>query len=85
MIRHKLDVLEGHCEGVGRPHEEVERTALGAVNLAPGAMSADGVIWLCRGRNDAGIQHLIFNLPNVHGLEPLGTFGGRIMPAVAEL
>ncbi len=27
-IRHKLDVLRRHCEDVGRPYEEIERTAL---------------------------------------------------------
>jgi alkanesulfonate monooxygenase SsuD/methylene tetrahydromethanopterin reductase-like flavin-dependent oxidoreductase (luciferase family) len=33
LIRHKLGVLRGHCEDVGRDYEEIERTALGTVNL----------------------------------------------------
>ena len=48
-------------------------------------MSADDVIALCRGLNDAGIQHLIFNMPNVHEVKPLEAFGEKIIPAVAEL
>ncbi len=85
VVRHKLGVLRGHCEDVGRDYEEIERTALGTVNLAPDGMTADDVIAHCRELNDAGIQHLIFNMPNVHEIEPLETFGEKIIPAVAEL
>jgi F420-dependent oxidoreductase-like protein len=85
VIRHKLDVLQGHCEDLGRPYEEIEKTALGTVNLAPDGMTAEEVVELCRELNDMGIQHLIFNMPNVHEIEPLETFGEKIIPAVAEL
>ncbi|MBA2712352.1 MAG: LLM class F420-dependent oxidoreductase, partial [Rubrobacteraceae bacterium] len=85
LIRQKLDVLRGHCEDVGRDYEEIERTALGTANLAEGGMTADEVIGFCREMGDAGIQHLIFNMPNVHGIRPLERFGEEIIPAVAEL
>jgi len=84
-IRHKLDVLKGHCEDVGRDYDEIEKTALGTVELAPGAMSPQQVIDMCRELGEAGIQHLIFNMPNVHEISPLETFGREIIPAVAEL
>jgi hypothetical protein len=83
LIRHKLDVLRGHCDDVGRGYEEIERTALGTANLAAGAMTAEDVIGFCREMNEAGIQHLIFNMPNVNDIEPLETFGEKIIPAVA--
>src|SRR5438093_3451630 len=35
VLRQQLDVLRGHCEAVGRPYEELERTALDTVNLKP--------------------------------------------------
>jgi F420-dependent oxidoreductase-like protein len=85
MVRHKLDVLQGHCEDVGRDYEEIERTALGTVNLAEGGMTADEVIGFCRQMSEAGIQHLIFNMPNVHEIEPLERFGEEIIPALSEL
>ncbi|MBV9452776.1 MAG: LLM class F420-dependent oxidoreductase [Rubrobacter sp.] len=85
VLRHKLDVLRRHCEDVGRDYGEIERTALGTVNLGPGGMTAEGVIEMCRELSAAGIQHLIFNMPNVHEIEPLETFGERIIPIVAEL
>ncbi|HET7480657.1 MAG TPA: LLM class F420-dependent oxidoreductase [Rubrobacteraceae bacterium] len=83
-IRHKLDVLRGHCEDVGRDYEEIEKTALGTANLAPDGMTADDVISMCRELNGAGIQHLIFNMPNVHDIEPLERFGEEVIPAVRE-
>jgi hypothetical protein len=32
-----------------------------------------------------GIQHVIFNMPNVHEITPLETFAREIIPAVAGL
>ena len=75
LIRHKLDVLRRHCEDVGRDYEEIERTALGTVNLAPDGMSSEEVIVLCREMSEAGVEHLIFNMPNVHEIKLLETFG----------
>ncbi len=85
VIRQKLDVLRGHCEDVGRDYEEIERTALRTVNLASDGMTAEEVIGLCRTLNEAGIDHLILNMPNVHEIRPLETFGEEIIPAVAAL
>ena len=84
-IRHKLDVLQSHCEDVGRPYEEIEKTALGTVKLAPDGMAAEDVIEQCRELSDAGVQHLIFNMPNVHEIKPIETFGEEIIPAVTDL
>ena len=80
VIRHKLDVLRGHCEDVGRDYEEIERTALSTANLAPDAMAVEDVIETCRGLGEAGIQHLIFNMPNVHEIEPLDLQSLRYIP-----
>ena len=85
LIRHKLEVLRGHCEDVGRDYGEIERTALGTVNLAPGGMTVEDVIGLCRGLSEAGIDHLILNMPNIHEIRPLETFSEEIIPAVAAL
>ena len=84
LIRHKLGVLERHCEEAGRDYEEIERTSLGTVHLAPGEMDTEDVIGTCRELAGAGIQHAIFNMPNAHDIEPLETFGREIIPAVAD-
>ena len=82
-LRGKLEVLRRHCDDVGRSYDEVERTTLGTVHLAPGALCAADVIRLCRDQADLGIQHAIFNMPDVHELAPLEVFGKEIIPEVA--
>jgi F420-dependent oxidoreductase-like protein len=82
-LRDKLDVLKRHCEDVGRPYEEIERTTLGQVHLAPGAMSIADLIATCRLLADVGFQHFIFSMPNVHEITPLEVIGREVIPAVA--
>jgi len=84
-IRGKLDVLKGHCEKVGRDYSEIDKTTLGTVHLAPNKMTPKNVIEECRALADAGIQHAIFNMPNVHEIKPLEVFGEEIIPAVVDL
>ncbi len=85
ILKHKLDVLRSHCDALGRPYDDIERTTLGTVHLSPGNMSADEVIGQCRDLAELGIQHAIFNMPNVHEIRPLEIFGQEIIPAVADM
>jgi F420-dependent oxidoreductase-like protein len=84
-VRGKLDVLKRHCDDIGRDYEEIEKTTLETVHLASGHMSAADVIGRCRTLAGVGIQHAIFNMPNVHDIAPLETFGREIIPGVAML
>ena len=83
VLRHKLDLIKRYCDEAKRPYDEIERTTLNTVNIAPGAMTAQDVIALCRAQAKLGIQHAIFNMPNVHEIKPLEVFGREIIPAVA--
>lgn len=83
VLRHKLAVLRRHCDEVGRPYEDIERTTLGTVHLASGQMTATDIIAQCRTLAEVGIQHAIFNMPNVADIEPLERFGREIIPEVA--
>jgi pyruvate-formate lyase-activating enzyme len=85
IVRSKLDILKRHCENVGRDYAEIEKTTLGTVHLAPDQLKAKDVIEQCRSLADLGIQHAIFNMPNVHEIKPVETFGREIIPAVADL
>jgi F420-dependent oxidoreductase-like protein len=84
VIREKLEVLRRHCEAVGRPYDAIERTSLATIQLGAGGATAADVIAICRELAYLGIQHAIFNMPNVHELAPLEVFGREIIPAVAE-
>jgi len=85
VVRHKLDVLKQHCEDLDREYTSIEKTTLGTAWLAPGHMSAGDVIAQCRLLSEIGIQHAIFNMPNIHEITPLETFGKEIIPVVAAL
>ena len=84
-VRSKLDILKRHCEEVGRDYNEIEKTTLNTIHLAPGKMSARDVIEECRTLAALGVQHCIFNMPNVQEIKPLEIFGKEIIPAAAEL
>ena len=83
-LTRKLDVLKRHCEAVGRPYDEIERTALRQIQIGAGGMSASDLIALCRQLAGAGIQHFIFSMANVHEITPLEVIGREVIPAVAE-
>jgi F420-dependent oxidoreductase-like protein len=82
-VRAKLAILKQHCDALGRDYGSIEKTALGTVDLQPGKMNADGVIAQCKLLAAVGVQHAIFNMPNVHEIRPLEVFGREIIPAVA--
>jgi hypothetical protein len=83
VLKHKLDVLENHCQAVGREYSAIEKTTLGTAHLAPGEMSPQQVVDWCGELAELGIEHAIFNMPNVHELDPIDTFGADILPVVS--
>ncbi len=85
IVHAKLEILKQHCSKVGRDYNEIEKTTLGTAHLAAGQMSPSDVIAQCRALAKVGIQHAIFNMPNVYELTPLEIFGKEIIPAVADL
>jgi alkanesulfonate monooxygenase len=82
-VRNKLDILKGHCDKLGRDYNEIEKTTLSTVQLVDGRMNAKDVIEECRALSALGIQHSIFNMPNVEEIKLLEIFGKEIIPAVA--
>ena len=84
-VKAKLDILKAHCQDVGRPYEEIEKTVLGTAMLGQGGMTPQQVVDMCRSYAEIGVSHMIFGLPNVADLTPLETFGKEIIPAVASL
>jgi F420-dependent oxidoreductase-like protein len=85
VLRGKLEVLRRHCDSVGRRYEEIERTAIGGINLGEGGMSTRQAIDYCRSVNSAGIQHLIISMPRDHEIAPIELMGKEVIPAVADL
>ena len=84
-LSHKFAVLKQHCEDVGRPYEEIEKTATTYIQLSPDAMSTEEVLEICKKLNNVGCEHVVFNMPNVHEIEPLKIMGKEMIPKVSDL
>lgn len=84
-IAGKLAVLKQHCNALGRDYAAIEKTTLGAADLRPGKMKAKDVIVHCETLAAIGVQHAMFNMPNVEEIRPLEIFAREIIPAVAGL
>lgn len=84
-IARKLETLKKHCQEIGRPYDEIERTALGRFHLGAGGTSVQDLLATCRSLADAGIQHFIFSLVNDYEVTPIEVIGREVIPAIADL
>jgi len=88
-LAHKFAVLRAHCERLGRPYDEIERTTLQDVRLsADGAGSTRSpaqVVDSFGELADAGVQHVIISLPDVHDLSRLELLGRDVIPRIRDL
>ena len=84
-IRAKLDVLRAHCEDVGRDPGEIEITALDEIDLRPGRMSVADVVARARAQADAGVQHLIVNMPDAWDVRHLELLGREVVPQIERI
>jgi alkanesulfonate monooxygenase SsuD/methylene tetrahydromethanopterin reductase-like flavin-dependent oxidoreductase (luciferase family) len=102
VIRHKLSVLERHCDAVGRDPSEITKTRLGTLVVAETHAEAarkgaemrvarrmpeewyrrgviegdpDEIAEQAQELLDAGLDGLIFNMPDAQDLEPVAMAG----------
>jgi hypothetical protein len=89
LLDHKLAVLRGHCEAVGRPYEEIEKTSLGTIHLTrdgrDGTMDAAAAIHYFETLAERGIDHALFSMRNVAEAEPFEVLAAEVIPAVTTL
>lgn len=78
----KFAVLRAHCEELGRPYDEIRRTALISLPMSAG-MPSDEVLALCRAATDAGVQELIVMLDDPSDLRCYDLLGNDVVPVVA--
>ena len=83
-LKHKYSVLKQHCEDVGRPYSEVEKTVTTYIQFSSDAMNTEEVIELCKKLSDVGCEHVVFNMPNVHEIKPLEIMGEHVIPKVSD-
>jgi F420-dependent oxidoreductase-like protein len=83
-LEHKLDVLRGHCETVGRPYDEIEKTVM--LNLDPGAKGEkiDALLQRLQQLAALGFAEAHGVVPGMHEIEPLRLIGREVVVAAAK-
>jgi alkanesulfonate monooxygenase SsuD/methylene tetrahydromethanopterin reductase-like flavin-dependent oxidoreductase (luciferase family) len=84
-IPHKLDVLRGHCEAVGRDYDAIEKTAMFHFDVGENGEKVDEIIRRLHWLASMGIQTVIGGVKDVWRIKPLEIVGERLIPAVANL
>ncbi len=77
-IAHKYAVLREHCERLGRPYGEIERSTLQGVDLE--RESPDQIVDRFGALGEAGAQHVIFSLRGVADTARLERLGAEVLP-----
>jgi hypothetical protein len=77
-IAHKFAVLREHCERLGRPYDEIERSTLQSVDL--GRESPDQVVERFGALGEAGAQHVLFSVRGVNDVTQLERLGSEVLP-----
>jgi F420-dependent oxidoreductase-like protein len=83
-VEHKLDVLRGHCDRLGRPYDEILKTVYYPFNVGPNGQRVDETLAELRRLADLGFQAAIGAVADVWQVTPLEIIGQRIIPAVAS-
>jgi F420-dependent oxidoreductase-like protein len=79
-IAHKYAVLREHCERLGRPYDEIERSTLQSID--PDRESVGQVVDRFGALGEAGAQHVLFSVRGPHGVhdtDRLGQLGGELV------
>jgi F420-dependent oxidoreductase-like protein len=77
-IAHKYAVLREHCQRLGRPYEEIERSCLPSVDLD--RESPDQIVERFGALGEAGAQHVIFSVRGVSDTSKLERIAADVMP-----
>jgi F420-dependent oxidoreductase-like protein len=88
-IQRKLDVLRDHCQAVGRPYEEIEKTAIDNFGITRdgrnNTLSPNAVIDRVAALAEVGIEHFLFTLHNVTDINAFDILATEIIPEVGKI
>ncbi|MCW2722127.1 MAG: hypothetical protein QOG20_2727 [Pseudonocardiales bacterium] len=84
-VEHKLDVLRGHCEAVGRDYDEIEKTVMVTLDPGENGEKIGELQSMLQGFAALGVQEAHGIVPKVWETERLALIGKEIVPAAAEM
>ncbi|WP_066361938.1 LLM class F420-dependent oxidoreductase [Herbidospora mongoliensis] len=79
QLRHKLDVLRGHCEAVGRNYDDIQKTIYYIYDTSQGAQK---IVDDLGGYAELGFSLAIGQVKGVHEITPLEQIGHDVIPVV---
>lgn len=83
-LAHKLDVLRGHCEALGRDYDEIEKTVMGPVDPGPNGENVDATLEHLRELAGLGVTHVQMRVADGSRTDWLELIGERIIPEAAK-
>jgi F420-dependent oxidoreductase-like protein len=81
-IAHKYNVLREHCERLGRPYDEIERSTLQNIDLEQ--ESPDQIVERFGSLAGAGAQHILFSVRGVNDVAKLERIGAEVFPQLRK-
>jgi F420-dependent oxidoreductase-like protein len=86
VVKHKLDVLRGHCDAENRPYEQIEKTSLSGLTVirdgGENTQSPQQAIDYFGHNAEMGFDHAIISMGNVSHPDAFEVFKEEIVPAV---
>ncbi|MCT9110057.1 LLM class F420-dependent oxidoreductase [Streptomyces mirabilis] len=83
-LRHKLDVLRGHCDRAGRDYDTIEKTVLLPLDPGPRGEHVPGLLAELRQLHRIGIDHVIGPVRGADQQAALQLLGERVVPETAH-
>ncbi len=84
-IGHKLDVLRGHCDALGRDYDEIEKTVMGRLDLGEKGEKVDETLQHLSELSALGITHVQTGLSDSSDAKQIELFGAEVIPRAREL
>jgi F420-dependent oxidoreductase-like protein len=78
VLTEHLNILKGHCEDLGRPYEEIEKTVLQTADFEEG--DSDDVLQRAKELKGLGFDHIIFNIKGDYSKENMNKLIKEVIP-----
>jgi F420-dependent oxidoreductase-like protein len=88
-LRRKYEILQEHCQDLGRDYAEIEKTNLASISLtesgAAGSLTTAAFVERLGAWAEAGSMHTIFSVRDVWDVGKLELIGRQVIPQVRDM
>jgi alkanesulfonate monooxygenase len=83
-LEHKLEVLRGHCQEVGRDYDDIEKTVMLPLDPGRNGENIDRILEQLRSLAALGVTHAHGMIADVATITPLELMAERVIPVAAQ-